>query len=130
MPRINGRQKGARIERLAAKDHRDIGCESCERSARNGVRGAGDLVGCLPGAHCEVKGDKKWTVWKVMAQAERDAKDGALPYGYMKINGEEPVLVVRFRNLRELAARVAAIEGRPIYPWSGNHADNDDRDSQ
>lgn len=51
----NGRRKGAEAERLAAHLLTDIGFPA-ERSARNGVKGAGDLiVPDLPNVHVEVK---------------------------------------------------------------------------
>jgi len=57
--RINSRQKGARIEREAAKFLTSLGYLTT-RAARNGVDGAADLVlpPTLSGVHVEVKGDE------------------------------------------------------------------------
>lgn len=110
---MNSRQKGARIEREAAKAVTAIGIEM-ERGARNGVPGADDCVG-WPGVHVEVKGRKKIAAMDFMRQSVRDAK-GNLPVVVMREDRGEFVLMVRLSDLPALCERYAKATGRPVYP--------------
>lgn len=101
MTKINSRQKGARIEREAAKLIKGFGF-TVERNARNGKSAADlDLSAdpALCNIHLEIKGDRSIglatkALTDAMDQAERDS--GGKPWGVLWKQHRGPwVLTVR-----------------------------------
>lgn len=116
---VNSRNKGARIEREAAKALAAVTGLPHERGARNGVPGADDCVG-WPGVHEEVKGRKKIAALRWLDQSIADAGDD-LPIVVMKEDRGEFVLMVRLSDLPRLAERYAKATGKPVYPSELRH---------
>lgn len=83
---INSRQKGARGERELASKLKEYGYE-CRRGQQYcGANGDADVVG-LDGIHIEAKRVESLNLYKALAQAKSDAK-----------NGEKPVIMHRKNN--------------------------------
>lgn len=75
---MNSRDKGARGERELARKLREYGY-GCRRGQQySGANGDADVVG-LPGVHIECKRVERLDLYKAMAQAQADARQGEMP---------------------------------------------------
>lgn len=101
---MNSRQKGARIEREAAKDARQHwGFDEAKRSAQVSGNISSDLWD-TPGVHFEVKGHKRIAAQRFLDQAERDAAPGTIPVVLMRENGDKDfVVMVRSKHIARIA---------------------------
>lgn len=116
---MNSRNKGKVGEREAVKALAQHLGLTCRRTAQVDGGLSADLIG-WPGVHVEVKRRKGIAALGFLRQAEDDATDGALPLVVMREDGDtEWAVMCRLSDLRELCARVASIDGRPIYPSGG-----------
>ena len=109
----NSRRKGAEGERDAAHALTEVyGCP-CRRGQQfAGGPDSPDVLG-VPGLHFEVKRTEKFSIYKAMAQAIRDAGD-RVPVVLHRNNGGEWLHVMRLADTRNyLDAAVAAIDGEP-----------------
>lgn len=115
--RLNGRQKGARGEREAAKFASEKwGSVNARRACQIGVPGGRDVDHVLPGCRVEVKRVEKLDVAKAHRQASRDAGPDETPVVMHRVNRKPWMLTVDLRDLVRLAEAYAAIDGRTIYP--------------
>lgn len=106
---MNSRAKGKRIELEAVHALTGIGWD-CTRSAQHCGKEAADLRTKRPaGIHVEVKGRKALAVQDFMDQAVRDKFASDLPIVLMRENRGDWLVMVRLRDLRELAVAVAEI---------------------
>ena len=86
------RDKGKTGEREAAACLRDLGFPGARRGVQyHGLEGE-DVVGAIPGAHCEVKRTERLTLYSAMEQAIADAGE-AIPF-LMHRRSRRPWLVV------------------------------------
>ena len=102
----NSRQKGARGEREWAQWLNDHGY-----TARRGVQFAGgpdspDVVGGIPGTHCEVKRVEALRILEAIDQASRDAGDDDIPYVAWRKNRRGWVVIIEADHLLDFAKRV------------------------
>ncbi len=101
MGKINSRAKGARGERLLAKNLREHGYE-CRRGQQfSGLQGDADVIG-LPGIHIECKFVEKLNLLDAMEQSKRDARDGEMPVVMHKRNYTEWLCTLRLDDFMEL----------------------------
>ena len=116
---INSRSKGARFERELAAWLRDtFGVEARRGQQFSGGSDSPDVIG-WPGVHIEAKHVEKLNIETAMLQAERDAAGRAVPVVIHKRNRTARMLTVRLDQIEELAAAVASLRGRPVYPAEG-----------
>lgn len=119
----NGRAKGARGERDAAKAWVDaMESAGLKATARRGQQFAGgtdspDVITNFQGIHLEVKRVERGNPYGWMAQAVRDA-GSRLPIVLHRRNGEDWLAIVRLRDVprlaSELGAQVEAVGSQPI----------------
>lgn len=100
----NSRDKGARRERMIAADLSAVLGVRAERMGRNG-KTAEDIDHDIPGVHVESKGPARFSAWKYMDQAIRDAGD-KVPLVLVRADRRETLAVVRLADLPELSNRV------------------------
>jgi anionic cell wall polymer biosynthesis LytR-Cps2A-Psr (LCP) family protein len=97
------RAKGARGELEAAEQLRKVLGIKAERSARNGVKGAGDLVTNLDGWRIEVKRYARLTIESKFQKVELDAAlDGEQALMMMRADDCEWLVVMRLDTLPDL----------------------------
>lgn len=75
---INSREKGRRGEAELARKLREYGYETRRGQQFSAANGDADVIG-LTGIHIECKRNERLNVYDAMAQAKRDAKEGAKP---------------------------------------------------
>lgn len=102
---VNSRDKGARLEREAAHALRSELGVPAERSARNGVPGAADVIG-LPGVRFEVKGRRSIGALRFMDQARAEAEDYEIPVVLMRENGGDWHLMMALSDVLGLLERL------------------------
>lgn len=106
---VNGKAKGARIEREAAQAVTSaLGVEARRSQQYCGAAGDADLNTTLAGVHLEVKARKSIGALRFMDQARGDAaKVKALPVVIMRENGDTAFYaLLRLDDLPEVARRV------------------------
>ena len=97
----HSKRKGATGELELSKELTRLFGHQCRRGQQySGIEGE-DVVG-LPGVHIECKRSEKLSLYPAMAQAERDAKDGAVPIVCHRRNRQEWLAVVRLSDLPRL----------------------------
>lgn len=117
MTRINGRQKGARGEREAAKFASETwGAVNARRACQIGVTGGRDVDHVLLGCRVEVKRVEALDVAKAHRQASRDAEGDETPVVMHRQNRKPWMLTLDLRDAVRLAESFAAIDGRTVYP--------------
>lgn len=116
---MSSRNKGKVGEREASKAlAKHLGITTRRTAQVDGGLSA-DLIG-WDGVHVEVKRRARIAPLKFLRQAERDTT-GGVPLVVMREDGDtEWVCMLRLSDLRALCERVAAIDGRPVYPSKGN----------
>jgi hypothetical protein len=120
VPKINGRQKGARGEREAAKFAAEKwGAVNARRACQIGVTGGRDVDDVLPACRVEVKRTERIDVAKAHRQAARDASPGETPVVMHRQNRQPWSLTFDLRDSVRVAESFAAIDGRTIYPGGG-----------
>jgi hypothetical protein len=104
------RRKGASGEREAADVLSEATGRLWSRSIGQTRRGGSEApdVYCddIPGLHCEVKRGKAISLWAALRQATDDAGADRLPWVLARLDRGEWVVVVRLRDLRDLARRL------------------------
>lgn len=106
---VNGKAKGARIEREAAQAVTSaLGVEARRSQQYCGAAGDADITTSLPCVHLEVKARKSIGALRFMDQARDDAaKAKALPVVLMRENGDTAFYaLLRLEDLPEIARRV------------------------
>lgn len=106
---VNGKAKGARIEREAAQAVTSaLGVEARRSQQYCGAAGDADITTSLPGVSFEVKARKSIGALRFMDQARDDAaKVKALPVVLMRENGDTAFYaLLRLEDLPEIARRV------------------------
>lgn len=114
---MNSRAKGKRGELEARNALREtLGCVDAKRGQQRSGLEQADVVDAIPGTHIEVKRRKAIASLAFNAQAEHDAKPGEIPLVLSREDRNGWYLTVRLSDFRALAERVAAIDGKPIFP--------------
>lgn len=108
---INSKAKGKQGELEVAALLREHGFE-----ARRGQQFAGggdspDVVSNLPGVHLEVKRTERFLLWDAVAQAERDARAGAMPVVIHRMSRKPWVVVMRAEDFLTLMKERAGGSG-------------------
>ena len=103
---VNSRAKGARLEREAAHAIRTYLSLPAERSARNGVEGAADIVG-TPGIRFEVKGRRSIGAVRFLNQAFLESEKDEVPVVLMREDGGPWILMVELRDVDRLVERIS-----------------------
>ncbi len=99
---INSREKGKRFERALAKKFRDYGYTDCRRGQQYcGANGDADVIG-LPYIHVEAKAVEQMQLYKWIAQAKNDAKDGEIPAVFHKKNNCNILVTLEFDDFMEI----------------------------
>ena len=97
---INSRAKGARFERTLARKLKEYGYD-CRRGQQYcGANGDADVIG-LPYIHIEAKAVEQMQLYKWMAQAKNDAKEGELPAVFHKKNNCNILVTLEFDAFME-----------------------------
>ena len=112
----NSRAKGCRGELEWAHWLRD----NLDLDARRGQQFKGtpdspDVVGGIPGTHCEVKRVEALNLAKAMVKAAEDAGKGDVAYVAHRRNRGEWLVTLRADDLVRLAECLAAGKGQPIF---------------
>ena len=98
---INSKQKGKRGELELVKAINEHGYETRRSVQYNGQEGEADLIG-LPGVHIECKRVERLNLSEAMAQAERDAKAGAMAAVFHRKTGERRRVTLDFDDFMQL----------------------------
>ena len=106
----NSKAKGKRGELEWAKVLRELGYGDARRGQQYDGRGQADVIGGIPGTHCEAKRRETLSLYPAMEQAVRDAKPGEIPYVACVKNRKPWLVVVRAGDLRAFARAVLADE--------------------
>ena len=99
----NSRRKGADYEREVAAEMRRHGLQARRGQQYSGANGDPDVV-CeqLPQFHLELKRRAKSIsaaeMYRFMAQAERDSKQGQVPVVIHRVDGEKSLVTMRFTD--------------------------------
>ncbi len=105
------RDKGKRVELLAAKALTKLTGYSCVRGAQH--KGGPDSPDVItpPGTHVEVKGSKALSIrtawWRQMRE---EAADGDLPFLLIKVDRQPFIFVCALDDLPELSQRLFALQ--------------------
>jgi Holliday junction resolvase len=102
----NSRDKGARGEREWAKwMTENIGLFTRRGRQYSGNPDSPDVVGGIPGTHCEVKRVERLNIYEAMDQAVGDAGE-KIPYVAHRRNRREWLITLRAQDLDSLSWRV------------------------
>lgn len=98
---INSREKGKRFERALAKKFKEYGYD-CRRGQQYcGANGDADVIG-LPYIHVEAKAVEQMQLYKWIAQAKNDAKEGEIPAVFHKKNNCNILVSLEFDDFMEI----------------------------
>lgn len=114
---VNSRDKGKRGElEWAGYLREQFGCMNAHRGQQ--FRGGADSPDCLdgiPSTHVEVKRTEHLRLHEAVAQAVKDAGDGAVPYVAHRSNRRPWLVTVRASDLLDLA-RLVVEQYREVRP--------------
>lgn len=85
---MNVREKGARGERLLAKELREYGYEAERGCQHAGGKDSPDIKSNMHGVHWEAKNTEKLRLYEAIAQSKRDAGKDEIPLVAHKRNRE------------------------------------------
>ncbi len=103
---MNSRQKGKRGEREWAAKLRELGFPKARRGQQyHGLEGE-DVVGGIPGTHCEVKRVEQLRLYEALDQAVKDCPCFHIPYVVHRRNRGEWVVMIHASNLHAFAEAV------------------------
>ena len=103
---MNSRSKGAKGEREAAHSLGELlGVELRRGQQFCGANGDADVVG-IAGFHVEVKRNEHLNIHGAVDQAERDAKDDAIPLVYHRKNSNPWLVTFRADRLPAFVVRM------------------------
>lgn len=98
------KEKGKRGEREAAKALEEhLGIKAYRGRQFSGSPDSPDVKTSLPRIHFEVSREERFSYRKKMAQAEKDAGPSEIPVVLHRYNGEGWVVVVKLKDLEDLA---------------------------
>lgn len=104
---MNSKRKGKVGELEASKElARILKCEARRGQQFAGGADSPDIVHSIPGVHVEVKRKESLRLYKALAQAIDDAKNGEAPIVLHRQNKQPWVVVVRLDDLPALATAV------------------------
>lgn len=104
------RRKGAAAERELAELMRSLGIQA-QRSARNGVDQAEDILHSIPGVHVECKRVERLNVGAAMSQAEAAAGKKIATVWHRRNRGPW-LLTMRAEDLVQLCASLDVARGQ------------------
>jgi len=108
---MNSRAKGQRGERDWAATLRNLGFPDARRGVQyQGAPGSPDVVGGIPGTHCEVKRTEKLRIYKAMNQAEAETGPGEIPYVAHRKNNTDWLVTVPVSFLIDFCRVVTAAD--------------------
>ena len=90
---------------------RDRGIAARRGQQFSGIGESPDVVADLPGVHLEIKRVENLSLYPAMAQAKRDAKNGASPTVFHRRNGEEWLVIMRAEDWLALFKKAQGIVG-------------------
>ena len=97
------REKGKRVERLAAKAWQSLVGGTARRSVQYcGADGTGDLI-ATDGVHFEVKARKNIAIARFLDQAKDDAKQDDLPIVLLKEDRGQFLVLLQLADLKRLS---------------------------
>ena len=112
---INSRQKGARVERLAAELLRSLGVTNAKRDAQQyggGSAEAADLSyehSALDNIHIEVKGEERPRFYAYIEQSTKDA-GSKLPVVLWKQNRKDFILLADAKKIIEYLINLSGVD--------------------
>jgi len=103
------RDKGKRGEREWANYLRDkLGFDAKRGQQHRGGPDSPDVIGGIPGTHCEVKRTERLNLSEAMTQAVMEAKPGEVPYVAHRRNGKGWMVTVEACDLFCFAKLIAS----------------------
>lgn len=105
---MNSRQKGAAGEREWSKFLTQLGFPARRGQQFSGSKDSPDVVGGLPGTHCEVKRVQALNIHDAMDQAVRDSGGRNIPYVAHRKNNKPWLVTVRAEDMIQFGEAVYA----------------------
>lgn len=99
---MNSKEKGARGERLFAKELREYGYEAERGCQRAGGKDSPDVKCNMPCIHWEIKNTQKLRLYEAIAQSHRDAGENEMPLVAHKRNREPWYVTMELKDFMTL----------------------------